>query len=165
MKKILTIMLIATISIMASWDIGKVVTVIDGDTIMLKKQSGEVIKCRLVGLDTFETKVNHRTFKQLETLKLIHPFKKHSIKEVLFWGYQAKTFVADRILNKEINYHAYKLDQYGRLLIYIKNLNYALIRTGLAVQYPTNLLHPKRKAFLLQASREANLEKRGFYAK
>ena len=48
------------------WESGRVVTVIDGDTVMLKETNGTVIKARLVGLDTFETKVNHRAFLQLE---------------------------------------------------------------------------------------------------
>lgn len=164
MRKIVLMMMFAVVSLMA-WDNGKVVTVIDGDTVMLKKESGEVVKCRLIGLDTFETKVNHRAFKQLETLKLIHPKKKHSIKEVLCLGWKAHEFTKKRVLNKKVEYHFYKKDQYGRDLIYIKSLNYLLIRYGLAVQYPTNLLHPKRKAFLFGASKEANLEKRGFYAK
>jgi len=161
MKKVF-LLIVATVSLMA-WNTGRVVTVIDGDTVMLKKESGEIVKCRLVGLDTFETKVNHRTFKQLRTLKLIHPHKAHTIKEVLFWGYKARDFVSSRILHKEVHFHSYGVDQYDRELIYIKNINYLLIRYGLAVQYPTNLLHPKRKAFLLEASKEANLEKRGFY--
>jgi len=164
MKKVFLFLIAVTVSLMA-WDNGKVVTVIDGDTVMLKKESGEVVKCRLAGLDTFETKVNHRAFKQLETLKLIHPKSKHTIKEVLRWGWKAHEFTKKRVLHKDVQYHFYKKDRYGRDLIYIKNLNYLLIRYGLAVQYPTNLLHPKRKAFLLEASKEANLEKRGFYAK
>ena len=136
---------------------------IDGDTVMIKKSRANVIKCRLVGLDTFETKVNHRTFKQLDFLKMVHPKKMHSVKEVLKWGYRAKEFVKKRVMYKDVEYHSYGLDQYGRELIYIKNINYLLIRYGLAVQYPTNLMHQKRKAFLLEASRKANLEKRGFY--
>jgi endonuclease YncB( thermonuclease family) len=163
MKKIL-LFLVLTASLMA-WEHGKVVVVIDGDTVMMKNSKGKVTKCRLVGLDTFETKVNHRTFKQLNTLKDIHPFKPHSVKEVLKWGYKAKEFVKSRTLHKEVLYHKYGLDQYGRELIYIKNINHLLIRYGLAVQYPTNLMHVERKKFLLEASREANKEKRGFYEK
>jgi len=163
MKKII-LFLAVTASLMA-WNTGKVVTVIDGDTVLIKKSRANIIKCRLVGLDTFETKVNHRTFKQLEFLRQIHPKKIHSVKEVLKWGYKAKDFVKSRTLHKEVLYHSYGLDQYGRELIYIKNINYLLIRYGLAVQYPTNLLHPERKAFLLEASKSANLEKRGFYEK
>ena len=162
--RIVILFLIATISLMAL-NSGKVVTVIDGDTIMLKKRNGKVVKCRLIGLDTFETKVNHRAFKQLESLKLIHPRKKHSIKEVLFWGYKAKEFVEKKILYKDVYYTFYKLDQYGRELIYISTINYLLIRYGLALQYPTNLLGSRLKRHLLKASKEANLEKRGLHGK
>ena len=163
MRKIL-LFLAVTVSLMA-WQTGKVVAVIDGDTVLIKKSREKVVKCRLIGLDTFETKVNHRTFKQLNTLKDIHPRKTHSVKEVLFWGYKAKEFVKSRILHKEVQYYSYGFDQYDRELIYIKNINYLLIRYGLALQYPTNLMHVERKKFLLEASREANKEKRGFYEK
>ena len=163
MKKII-LFLAVTASLMA-WEHGKVVTVIDGDTIMLKKSRAHVVKCRLVALDTFETKVNHRTFKQLKFLNTIHPKRPHSVKEVLRWGYKAKEFVKERILYKNIEYHSYGLDRYGRELIYIKNINYLLIRYGLAAQYPTNLIHVERKKLLLNASRKANIEKRGFYGK
>jgi len=167
MKKII-LFLTVTMSLMA-WDTAKVVSVSDGDTLWLKKGTAKAFKVRLVGLDTFETKMSdftkHRVFKQLQTLKDIHPFEKHSVREVLFWGYKAKEFVTKKILYKQVKYHYYKDDQYGRPLVYIKNINYLLIRYGLAVQYPTNLLHPKRKAFLLEASRSANLERRGIYAR
>ena len=83
---------------------------------------------------------------------------------MLHWGYQAKRYAAAKVLHQRVDYRGYGFDRYGRLLIYIKNLNYLLIRTGLAVEYPTDLLRPKLKEFLLDASRAANLEKRGIYA-
>jgi len=149
-------------SLMA-WDTATVVSVSDGDTLWLKKGTAKAFKVRLVGLDTFETKVNHRTFKQLQILKDIHPFKKHSVKEVLKWGHKAKDYVKSKTLYKVVEYQSYGLDRYKRELVYIKNINYLLIRNGLAVQYPNNLLHKKRKAFLLDASRSANKEQRGIY--
>jgi len=163
MKKILLILAL-TLSLNA-WENGKIVTVIDGDTMMLKKQNGKVVKVRLVGLDTFETKMNHRVFKQLETLKNIHPREKHTVSDVLRLGWDAHRFVKKRVLGKKVQYHSYKLDIYDRELVYLKDINFLLIRNGLAVQYPNNLLHPKRKAFLLEASKQAHLERRGIYAR
>ena len=163
MIKTLSLLLAATLSLAAAWEQGKVVTVIDGDTVMMRRPYGAVVKCRLIGLDTFETKVNHRAFIQLATLKRLHPRRKHSIKEVMHWGYEAKKFAVAHVLGKTVQYHSYGTDQYNRELIYIKDLNYLLIRNGLAVEYPTNLLSPKRRTFLLGASKEANREHRGFF--
>lgn len=170
MKKIL-LFLIVTMTALSAWESAKVVlppfkSSMDGDTLWLKKK-GEYFKVRLIGLDTFETKVNHMAFRQLEMMKDIHPKHlsnvKPTIKLVLYYGHKAKEFTASHVLGKYIEYHSYGKDKYDRELIYVKNLNYLLIRNGLAVQYPTNKLSKERKAFLLQASREANLEQRGFY--
>jgi len=144
------------------WQTAKVTKVSDGDTVWLQ-DGHKHFKARLIGLDTFETKMNHRVFMQMSTLNDLHPRKTHTAKEVLAIGHKTARWVKNRILNKTIQYHSYGTDKYGRELIYIKNINYLLIRYGMAIQYPTNKLHIKRKKFLLDASREANLEKRGIY--
>lgn len=164
MKKTL-FFLIATFSVLNAWNIGTVTKVTDGDTIYIQPQHGHSFKARLIGLDTFENKMNHRVFLQLATLKDIHPKDKHSVKEVLKIGHKTARWVTKRVLGKKVEYHNYGLDQYGRTLTYVKNLNYLLIRYGMAIQYPTNLLSKERKKFLLDASREANKEHRGIYEK
>jgi len=174
MKKTILLLIVMIVSASA-WDTAKVIyppyegTEYDGDTLWLKKGNSKPFKARLIGLDTFETKVNHRAFIQLRMMKDIH--RKHlsnvkpTIKLVLHYGYKAKEFVSSHVLGKKVEYHSYGKDKYGRELIYIKNLNYLLIRNGLAVQYPNNKIHQKRKDFLLEASRKANLERRGIYAR
>ena len=109
--------------------------------------------------------MNHRVFLQLATLKDIHPRDKHSVKEVIRIGHETARWVTKRVLGKKVQYHNYGLDQYGRTLTYVKNLNYILIRNGMAIVYPTNLLSKERKKLLLDASRDANLNKRGIYEK
>lgn len=163
MKKTI-LLLILVISTLSAWDTAKVTYVEDGDTLWILKE-GKSIKTRLIGLDTFETKMNHRVFLQLSTLKNIHPNKNHSVKEVLAIGHKTKKWVKNRVLSKTVQYHSYGLDKYNRQLIYVKDLNYLLIRNGMAIQYPTNKMNKTRKSFLLEASREANKERKGIYAK
>ena len=146
------------------WESAKVKYVIDGDTLMLQKGSSKPFKVRLIALDTFENKFNHRVFKQLETLKNVHPMSKHNtVKKVIALGWDAQKYVSARYLGKTVKYHAYGRDKYKRLLVWIEVLNFSLVRQGWAVYYPNNQISNERKAYLLKLSREANLEKRGIY--
>ena len=82
--KRLMILIIALSVVLMAWDKAVVTSVTDGDTLWLeKKDSIKSVKVRLIGVDTFETKINHRTFKQLALLKELHPKKSHDIREVL----------------------------------------------------------------------------------
>jgi len=173
MKKIL-LMLALVVSLVA-WDEAKVVKPswadMDGDTIWLqKKPNQKPFKVRLIAIDTFETKMNHRVFKQLETLKMIHPnnpnYKdkySHTVGKVLSLGHKAKDFVSSRYLGKTIKYHSYGKDKYGRELVWIDVLTFSLVRNGWAVYYPNNQISKERKAYLLELSKDANLHKRGIY--
>jgi endonuclease YncB( thermonuclease family) len=168
MKKI--ILMMALVASLFAWDEAIVKHVVDGDTLMLQKGNQEPFKVRLIAIDTFETKVNERAFMQLETLKDIHPNNPqhkdryiHSLEKVLGFGGKAKSYVQDKYLNKTIKYYSYGFDKYDRELVWIDVLNFSLVRQGLAVYYPNNKISPERKAYLLDLSREANLEKRGIY--
>ena len=171
MRKILLILVMFSGMLYANnWDTAKVKYVLDGDTLMLQKGNGKPFKVRLIALDTFETKVNHRVFKQLEVLKNIHPntpkhddVYKHTVKKVLALGYKAKDYVYKRYLGKTVKYHSYGVDRYDRQLVWIEVLNYSLIRQGWATYYPNNQIHKDRKAYMLKLSREANQEHRGIY--
>lgn len=152
-----------------AWEQAKVKYVTDGDTLVLEKDN-KSFKARLIALDAFETGFNHRVFKQLETLKNIHPNNpqhkdkyEHTVKKVLSLGYKARDFVFKRYFEKTINYYSYGQDKYGRELIWVELLNFSLIRNGWAVYYPNNKISKERKAHLLELSREANLNKRGIY--
>jgi micrococcal nuclease len=164
MKKIIFLMMVMVASLFANeWQEAKVKYVIDGDTLMLQKGSSKPFKVRLVGIDTFETKVNHRTFKQLETLKMLHYKSKNNVAKVLHFGFKAKSYVADRYLGRIVKFHNYGKDRYKRDLVWIDTLNFSLVRQGLAVYFPNNLIDKERKAYLLKLSKDANLNKRGIY--
>jgi len=170
MKKVILMMLMVASLFANEWQEAKVKYVIDGDTLMLQKGSAKPFKVRLIALDTFETKVNHRTFKQLETLKMIHPNNpqhkdkySHTVKKVLSLGFKARDYVEARYLGKKVKYYNYGKDRYGRDLVWIDVLNFSLVRQGWAVYYPNNQISKERKKYLLNLSREANLEKRGIY--
>ena len=165
MKKLFILIFAVTATLMA-WSSAKVTTVTDGDTLWIEKENSfKSVKVRLIGVDTFETKINHRTFKQLELLKELHPKKTHDIREVLAIGYKAKAYVKKEVYKKEIQYNSYGFDQYGRELIYIKNLTYHLIRLGYSKVFMGYKMHKERRAFLLEANRLAKEEGVGIYEK
>jgi endonuclease YncB( thermonuclease family) len=170
MKKILMLLILVSGLFANNWDEAKVTHVSDGDTLWLKSGNKESFKVRLIALDTFETKFNHRVFKQLEILKNIHPNNpnhkdkyEHTVKKVIALGFKAKDFVSKRYLGKMVKYHVYGKDKYNRKLVWIQGLNFALVRHGWATYYPNNQISKERKAYLLELSRDANLNKRGIY--
>ena len=166
MKKIVLMMLIVASLFANEWESAKVKYVIDGDTLMLQKGSSKPFKVRLIALDTFENKFNHRVFGQLEILKNVHPMNKHNtVKKVIAIGYKAQEYVSERYLGKTVKYHAYGRDKYKRLLVWVDVLNFSLVRQGWAVYYPNNKISKERKAYLLKLSRDANVNHRGIYAR
>ena len=104
----------------------KVIRVIDGDTIVIKKGKKKV-KVRLLGIDTPES---------------VHPDHKENIK----YGNKAKRFTQKKLNNKKVRleYDKERKDKYGRTLAYIyigkKMFNKMLLRAGHAKVkfYPPN---------------------------
>ena len=102
-----------------------VTKVVDGDTFDATVDLGffvfTVVRFRLFGLDTME--VNDRD----------------PAKRVL--AMQAKLFMVDRILNKQVILQTYKTDKYGRWLAEVflpdhpSSVNSQLLAEGLAVPY------------------------------
>lgn len=168
MKKI--ILMFALVASLVAYDEAVVKYVLDGDTLMLQKGDKEPFKVRLIAIDTFETKINERAALQLQTLKDIHPNNPqhkdryiHSNDKVIELGNKAKDYVQKRFLGKVVRYSSYGFDKYDRELVWIEVLNFSLVRNGMALYYPNNQIPPQKKAYLLDLSREANLEKRGIY--
>ena len=93
--------------------IGQVVYVSDGDTFHVKIKSGEKIRIRLEGIDCPE---------------ITQPY-----------GLEAKEFVINNILNKEVRLHIVDTDQYGRKIAKVffngKDLAKALLENGYAWHY------------------------------
>ena len=165
MRKILIFLFTITATLMA-WSNATVISVTDGDTLWIEKENSiKSIKVRLIGVDTFETKINHRTFKQLALLKELHPKSSHDVREVLAIGYKAKAYVKKEVYKKEIQYNSYGFDQYGRELIYIKKLTYHLVRLGYSKVFMGYKMHKERRALLLEANRLAKDEGIGIYEK
>ena len=166
MKKIVLMMMIVASLFANEWQEAKVKYVIDGDTLMLQKGSSKPFKVRLIALDTFENKFNHRVFGQLEILKNVDPMSKHNtVKKVIALGSKAQEYVSARYLGKTVKYHAYGRDKYKRLLVWVEVLNFSLVRQGWAVYYPNNQISKERKSYLLKLSRDANVNHRGIYAR
>ena len=163
MKKII-LGLVMSLSLLSAWEYGNVVRVIDGDTVIIKDKNSVEFKARLIGVDTFETKINDRAYYQLQTLKMLHYKENKTIKDVLKLGNDA-TLYSNKKLFQKVEFYRYGKDKYDRELVYVSGLNYMLVRLGLALYYPNNQMHKVRKDFLLEASKEANLEKRGIYEK
>jgi micrococcal nuclease len=91
---------------------GKVVAVLDGDTIDVMHQ-GRAERIRLEGVDCPEKQA---------------------------FGNKAKQFTADLMMGQEVNVIAQKRDRYGRTLGYVilpdgRNLNRELVQAGLAWWY------------------------------
>jgi endonuclease YncB( thermonuclease family) len=169
-KLILALMLFSGLVYGNDWESAKVKYVIDGDTLMLQQGNKKPFKIRLIALDTFETKFNHRVFIQLEVLKNIHPnnpnYKdkySHTVKKVIALGFKAKDFVSKRYAGKTVKFHIYGTDKYNRKLVWVQGLNFALIRYGWATYYPNNQISKERKKYMLELSRDANVNHRGIY--
>ena len=155
-------MLVSGLLYANEWESAKVKYVIDGDTLMLQKGNKKPFKVRLIALDTFENKFNHRVFQQLEILKNIKS-KNATVKKVIALGFKAKDFVFNRYAGKTVKYYVYGTDKYNRKLVWVQGLNFALVRYGWATYYPNNQISKERKKYLLELSRDANLNHRGIY--
>lgn len=92
---------------------GLVVYVSDGDTFHLKIASGEKLKVRVADIDCPERTQSY--------------------------GLEAKAFVMEQIMDKEILIHILKTDRYGRKVARVKydakDLSEELIKNGLAWHY------------------------------
>ena len=161
MRKIFLVLVLSMVALFA--ESAKVVSVSDGDTFWLKQGNQKAFKVRLIAVDTFETKVNHRAFIQLDIVKNINLKNRGTIKQVLRYGYRAKEYVKRKILYKKVEFYCFGLDRYGRVLVWVNGLNWGLVRRGLATYYPNNKLSKRVKSLLLQASKDANKEGRGIY--
>ncbi|MBF0462780.1 MAG: thermonuclease family protein [Magnetococcales bacterium] len=92
---------------------GRVVRVVDGDTLRVER-NGEEVKIRLQGVDAPE----------------------HDQP----WGREATVFVRNQVLRQQVTVQGKERDRYGRLVAYVilpngTNLSHLLLRQGLAWWY------------------------------
>ena len=134
MKKIILFILFS-ISIMATSY--KVLKVGDGDTITIQ-MDGEKKKIRLYGIDTPEIDQS--------------------------FGTEAKQFLSDQILNRDVEIEAKDTDRYKRLVavVYLnnKNMNELLLKEGWAWWYEA---YAKKEYKYKELQEEAQKRKRGMW--
>ena len=134
MKKIILFILFS-ISIMATYY--KVLKVGDGDTITIQ-MDGEKKKRRLYGIDTPEIDQS--------------------------FGTEAKQFLSDQILNKEVEIEVKDTDRYKRLVavVYLNNksMNEQLLKEGWAWWYEA---YAKKEYKYKELQEEAQRRKRGMW--
>jgi endonuclease YncB( thermonuclease family) len=92
---------------------GRIIRVVDGDTVALQDESGVIHKIRLAGIDAPESR---------------QPF-----------GPEATIFLRGLVLGKQVKALAYKKDRYGRTIATIffkgQDVNFAIIDAGFAWHY------------------------------
>ncbi|MCI5123712.1 MAG: hypothetical protein D3925_04360 [Candidatus Electrothrix sp. AR5] len=119
---------------------GKVVKVMDGDTLQIKKGK-ELIKIRLYGVDCPEKKQRY--------------------------GTEATAFATQLFLNKKVRVEAVHTDQYGRTVALVtagrKMLNRELVREGYAWVYPAYCKRQPLCAELSKLEEKAKKKKKGLW--
>jgi len=121
---------------------GKVVKVVDGDTIYVEV-NGHLWKIRLLGVDTPETYKKNNP----DEYYLLNGTPITDINYLKYWGEKAKNFAKRELDHKEViivfDDEAPKKDKYGRYLAYIyindsgklENFNEELLKYGYARVY------------------------------
>ncbi len=145
MKILLAFIFSACINMFAGNDTYKVLYVSDGDTIAVKKlennrETGNLIKVRLFGIDAPELKQDH--------------------------GYESKEFLIGLIRGKNVRIEGEKKDRYGRLLgtVYYKNenINEKMVMTGNAWWYES---YDKNNLKMKEYQENAQKKKLGIFSK
>lgn len=140
----------------------RVVNVLDGDTVYVKRTGGVGESVRLIGIDAFESDYNDRLQIQVKNTGM----NAENVIRMGKMGTEALRIIlkesgADRRANLEFD--AVSRDKYGRLLAYIKspdgsvNVNAAMARTGYAVPFtmrPNCRYEHQIRDFSRQAERE-----------
>jgi len=144
-----------------NWSRAKVVRVVDADTLVLKKKH-RFRKVRLIGVDALETHNNDRSGLQLEFIKN-NINRDFTLEKLIEMANEAKRYVTGQVLGKEIEYRNYGIDKYGRELVYIRYVNYSLVRRGFAFAFMGKRLHHLIKVSLLSAEDDAKKNKDGIW--
>ncbi len=121
---------------------GKVVKVVDGDTIYIVDDKGNKYKIRLLGVDTPETYVKNNPGEY----KLLNGMYISNITYLKLWGKKATEFAKSELDNKMVyavfDKYAPEKGKYGRYLCYIivdgEDFNEELLRYGYARVYVSN---------------------------
>ncbi|WP_423793187.1 calcium-activated nuclease EcnA [Methanocaldococcus indicus] len=145
---------------------GKVVKVVDGDTVYVDV-NGELWKIRLLGVDTPEIHKKNNPYEYY----LLNGTPITNTTYLKLWGYKAKHFAERELLNKEVIIVFDKnlqKDRYGRYLAYIYlnesghlvNFNELLLKEGYARVYISDF---SLKNEFLKIEREAKERRVGLW--
>ena len=119
---------------------GRVIKVLDGDTLTVKKGK-EIVKIRLYGIDCPEKQQRY--------------------------GPEATKFAAQLFLNKKVRVETMHIDQYGRTVGLVRNgrtmLNRELVQAGYAWVYPTYCKEEPLCAKLSKLEEKAKKKKKGLW--
>jgi micrococcal nuclease len=139
-----------------------VVKVVDGDTLRVE-MNGREEAVRLIGIDTPESKINKKVWK--DSMK-----SNQDVETITSMGKEAARYVRTLVRRGDtvgIEFDIQKRDKYNRLLVYAylsdgKMLNEEIIKAGYAniMTYPPNVRYQDR---FIRAYREARDTKRGLY--
>ena len=150
----LKLLFVILISINLYADLGKIVNVVDGDTVDILKSNGSIFRARLAYIDTMESKRNAKLKKDVKKYKVID-------YKLLHMGLLAKEYVIDNYLNKYVVYHIISKGRYHRAITYIENLNIELLKLGYAKIY--NYKDKYSKEYLLKYENEAKSKHIGIW--
>ena len=134
-----------TINVLAETIKGKIIRVIDGDTVIARTVDNKKIKIRLSGIDAPEKKQSH--------------------------GIEAKNFLKNLISSKIVKISISKKDKYKRYLgmIFLNktNINLELVKSGNAWAYRRYLkkMNKKMEEAFIKAESLAQYEKNGLWKK
>ncbi len=140
----------AELTLRKGWKTGKVVKVVDGDSMFIRTETGKKVEVRIIGINAFEL---HGTD-----------------EKKLTFGWMGKEFAYYNLMNKKVHYNlgGDRYDRYGRMLIYLwydnnKLYNYEIVKRGFAkafLRYDFNKII-KRK--IKEAEKIAKINKRGLW--
>ncbi|EHP89500.1 calcium-activated nuclease EcnA [Methanotorris formicicus] len=143
---------------------GKVVKVVDGDTVYVVAENGTKYKIRLLGVDTPETYRKNNPYEYFvdENTPITN------ITYLKLWGHKATDFAKRNLENKTVivvfDKKAPKKDKYGRYLayIFINNINFneELLKYGYARVYISNF---ELKEEFINIEKEAKIYRRGLW--
>jgi len=131
---------------------GKVIAVLDGDTIMVTRDGGAPVKVRLAEIDAPE--VAHAGTGGMPP----------NSQPAQAGGMESKQSLAELVLNKQVSVNVQTVDQYGRFVAHLtadgKSVNEEQVRRGMAWEYSN--YHSNKTYIALQS--EAQQARRGLWA-
>jgi micrococcal nuclease len=143
---------------------GKIVKVVDGDTVDVMVRNGTIYRVRLLGVDTPETYIKNKPDEYI--MSNGKPIT--NITYLKIWGKKATTYAKRMLDNKTVmvvfDGKSQKKGRYGRYLayIYVDNINFneELIKNGYARVYISNF---ELKNKFLEEERKAKDNKIGLW--